>query len=151
MVNTKNLCKKTKICKNNLGINRKYMPQIEDDQIKPFIKFIRKTNKINKKKIPTNILKSTQNQLYIPAIRKKQTKLSYGKKLNMKPIFISNNNYILDGHHRWATLRDCEMFPINCNYKIKNPKIDVYQINMPIKKLIKKTKKFNNIKYQDIY
>jgi len=142
-----NLCKKTKICKGNLGYNRKKMPQINEDVMGDYIKYIKKTNKISKKKkIPVNILKSTQNQLSLNVVRKKQAKLNK-RKLKISPIIISNDNYILDGHHRWATLRDCEMYPQNCSIK-KKFKIDAYKVDMPIKKLLKKTAKFKYVNYE---
>jgi len=140
-----NLCKKTKICQGHLGIKRKKMPQINEHVMTDYLKFIKKSSKVAKRKIKVNTLKSTQNELSLNVIRKKQKKLSKRKK--MPPIIISNDNYILDGHHRWATLRDCEMFPKNCDTK-SSLKIEAYKIDMPIKKLLKKTRKFKFVAYE---
>tara|TARA_B110001469_G_C9600637_1_gene298450 strand:+ start:762 stop:1196 length:435 start_codon:yes stop_codon:yes gene_type:complete len=140
-----NLCKKTKICKGNLGVTRNKMPQINEAVMKDYLKFIKKSSKVAKRKFNVNTLKPTQNELSLNVIRKKQLKLSKHNK--NPPIIISNDNYILDGHHRWATLRDCNMFPKNCNTKL-SLKIDAYKIDMPIKKLLKKTRSFKHVTYE---
>lgn len=144
-----NLCRKTKICKHNLGIPRSKMPQIEDDSIRDFLKYIKKSHSIKKQRFPVSKLKATQNQLSLKAIRKKQKKIKQGN-YNTSPILISKDNYILDGHHRWASLRDCEMNPKNCNTNRKF-KIKVFKIDSPIKPLLKKTKKFKGVKFSRIY
>ena len=147
---TVNLCKVSQICTGNLGYNRIQMPQIKHKDLKKFLKFIRKTNKVKKKKIKPSKLKSTQNQISQKAIRKIQQQIIHNKYKN-NPILISKDNYILDGHHRWATFRDCEIKPKNCNYKTKNKKIPGYQINMPIKNLLKKTHTFEKVGYTGIH
>ena len=141
----KNLCKKTKICKGNLGIKRKKMPQINEAVMKDYLKFIKKSSKVSKRKVSVNTLKSTQNEISLNVIRERQS--TYSKRKKIAPIIVSNDNYILDGHHRWATLRDCNMYPKICNHK-PSLKIDAYKIDMPIKKLLKKTHTFKNVAYE---
>jgi len=56
------------------------------------------------------------------------------------PIFISNDNYIIDGHHRWASLSALE-------YGAREPKavmIKVRKINKDIDTLVKETKDFTD-------
>lgn len=46
---------------------------------------------------------------------------------DFKPIIISNDGYIVDGHHRW----------IACAYKFGiNNKIPAYEVNLPIKEAL---------------
>lgn len=146
----KNLCNNTNLCKYNLNIPRIQMPQIENEYLDDYLKFIKKYYKIKKISLPVSKLKATQNELSERAIRKTQKKI---KKKIYKPnsIIVSKDNYILDGHHRWASYRDCEVNPTLCKLKKKTLKIKTYKINAPIKKLLSKTKKFKNIVYKDIH
>ena len=146
----KNLCKNTNLCENNLNIPRKYMPQIENKYLDEYLKFIKKYYKIKKQSIPVRKLKATQNELSEKAIRRTQKKIKK-KKFNPDPIIVSRDNYILDGHHRWGSYRDCEVNPSLCKLKKKSFKIKTYKINAPIKQLLRKTKKFKNINYKDIH
>lgn len=87
-------------------VSRRDMPQIKSDEVVVMIKKFQKlgiplsTGTIHPKEcIPT------QKQLY----RKKINNIvSSIKKYGMEeihPIFISNDGYIIDGHHRWAACR----------------------------------------------
>lgn len=146
---SKNLCNNSNICNGNLDIPRYKMPQIEDRYLDKFLSVMKKNHKVIKSKYLVRKIKPTQNELSRKAIRKKQSKIRKGK-VSSSPIIISSDYYILDGHHRWGTLRDCEDLKDNCNLK-KNIKISAYRIDLPIKKLLKKTKKLSFIKYEKMY
>ncbi len=65
------------------------------------------------------------------------------KVLNMsssKPIIISADCYILDGHHRWL------------NQLVKNPnkKIKVIQIDLPIVELLARARRFKRVEYRKV-
>ena len=122
-----------------LGIPRNKMPQIKSTLMGDYIRYIDDMGvRVSKKKLPISTLKNSQGQLNKDKI---QGLLQKGGRSSLeKPFIISSDNYILDGHHR-----------ANALYNIDdNHKASVIQINLPIKKLIKVTHDFSNVKYKDI-
>ena len=60
-----------------------------------------------------------------------------------KPIVISNDNFILDGHHRWFARKTLIENNINgFNDKLYNENIEVVVIDFDIKTLIRKLQEF---------
>jgi ParB-like nuclease domain len=96
------------ICKGDLGIPRKYMPQFSTlGELKRFRKFINKAYSI----------KSFKSTRKARDLRPSQSEISR-KRINdlvrepdsiftkvMIPLVVSKDNYIVDGHHRWAAYR----------------------------------------------
>lgn len=99
---------KRSICKGDLGIPRKYMPQFSTkDALGRFRKFIKKAYRI---KTFRSTRKATQLRPSQSEISKKRIKeLIVGPdsilKKVMIPLVVSKDNYIVDGHHRWAAYR----------------------------------------------
>lgn len=83
-------------------------------------------------KIRVSDLTPTQNEIFLDEIvsnllkKRKFVKKSLKGKFKDKEILVSSDNYIIDGHHKWASA-----FILNSNCKIKCTKI-----NMPIKEAI---------------
>lgn len=107
-----------------LTFARKEMPQIGAS--KSFIKYL-KDNEVQsvRKMINPDDLRSSQMEFdddKINAIREKPSK---------NPIIVSNDGYVLDGHHRW--LAD-QLEGRNC---------DAYVCNLPILDLMHKAKHYN--------
>lgn len=149
-----NICNKSNICRNNLNIKRHKMPQFDDKTTHNFIKSLRKKNILVKKTtIDVRKLNPTQNQINYEAIKKLQRQ--YLKKkinINKQTILVSKDLYILDGHHRWATLLLCIDNNDKCvkpNQKL-NTSISVYYINLSIKKILKIANKFENVEFLKI-
>jgi hypothetical protein len=70
-----------------------------------------------------------------------------------KPIIISNDKFIIDGHHRWfakKNLVENNTHGYNQSNDIYNENINVVIIDYPIKKLISKLKEYK-IKYNNKY
>jgi hypothetical protein len=59
---------------------------------------------------------------------------------NNKPIIVSSDKFVLDGHHRFVA-----MYIID-----KNKKIPVVVIDLPIVKLIDLTKQFDKVSYKKL-
>jgi hypothetical protein len=143
-----NMCNTTNLCKGNYGINRKRMPQFTKKTLKKFIESLRK-KKINsrKKKVHVKNLKATQNEIYHPAIKDIQKKIKTCR-FNPDVILVSKNNYVIDGHHRWASLKDCYNNPKSCKTKKCskfNPYISTYKIDLDPINIINYANKFNGI------
>lgn len=85
-----------------LKIDRKDMPQIKGKDVKDFLQFLKISHGVTSSKanIDPSILTATQQQFHkakIVAIMSLIQNDSYDN----TPILISNDNYVLDGHHRW--------------------------------------------------
>jgi hypothetical protein len=122
---------KIKIPKGNLGILRKNMPQIKSNHVPEFMKWL-KTFGVSMitKSVAIKTLKMTQKEVSMDKILgmindAPEESLS-------KPIILSSDNYILDGHHRFVALYN----------KNKNIKLTVYQVNVKIDALLELAHKF---------
>ena len=63
-------------------------------------------------------------------------------------IFETKQLILLDGHHRLAALLLCNYKPDKCFKNKQNLNISCYQINLPIKKIIKLANNFDQVKYK---
>ena len=103
----KDLCAGKKgICKNDLGISRKHMPQFTARRpINQFRRHIKTEYGINSRasKRTADELKPSQGEIN----REKVDELIDDDLINNMrvPLVISKDNYIADGHHRWAAFR----------------------------------------------
>lgn len=125
-----NLCDLGSMCKDNKGIKRIDMPQLsgravpgskadqlpkdkngEVDAKEQFANYLVNSKKyyISDETVPLKSLKATQNEL----VGSKVAGISFAiedptsdaaKDIANGYLFISKDNYILDGHHRWAAL-----------------------------------------------
>ena len=146
-----NICNRSNLCRNNLKFRRKIMPQFTDKTMVLFIKQL-KNNKIGVKKNKQSVLdlNPTQNQINSEAVKHLQNKhLKTKYSLNKKTIIISKDNYILDGHHRWAALLLCNFKPEKCFKHKIDIKISCVQIDLPIKKIIKLANKFEKVTHKE--
>lgn len=133
-----NLCQKTDICRGNLGIGRSNMPQILKEHMDTFLdKLEEKDIDVERNlRMPANKLRATQGEINGDKVEEMPE-----SKIGKKPILISEDNYILDGHHQWAKAM------------LLNPKTQliVNRIDLPIKELFHLTKTFEHVKYTDIH
>lgn len=151
-------------CGGNKEIPRKEMPQLignavpgsfadslpknnkgEVDTTEAFKKQLAKNGiKINNKKIDVTKLKATQNQLVgdkvagmVNALINEPAEKTAGIRA---PIFVSNDGYILDGHHRWAALVGLDL----ANGGGPNVDMDIMEVDMKIEDLLDFSNKFCN-------
>ena len=87
--------------KNSLGYEKKDLPQIRTGSKGMFVEYL--NDKYGRqitsyKDVQASELKPVQNK-----INKKQLQIikDYGGLANNKPITVSNDGYVIDGHHRW--------------------------------------------------
>lgn len=101
------------------------------DKINDFLSDSKLEGKI--KKIKVSDLTPAQNEIFLDEIisnlleKKKFVKKSLNGKLKDEEILVSSDNYIIDGHHKWASV-----FILNPDCKIRCTKI-----NLPLKESIK--------------
>lgn len=118
---------KRNICAGDLGIPRKYMPQFDDAaEIGRFTKFVRKAYHIKSHRTTKKArdLRPSQKEINRKRING-LIKDGILNKINV-PIIVSGDNYIVDGHHRWAA------------YRVKAPekRMPVIMIDAPIKDIL---------------
>lgn len=118
---------KGSICKGDLGIPRKLMPQFNSpEEVQRFAKFVKKAYGIrsNKTRRTARDLKPSQGE-----INRKRIKglIADGvlEKLNV-PLVVSGDNFVVDGHHRWAAFR----------LKKPDAKMPVMVVDAPIKDVL---------------
>jgi hypothetical protein len=119
---------KDNICEGDLGIARKYMPQfIGKDDVQKFRNFIKRVYKIKSciTRRRAKDLKPTQKEISRSRI---EDLINNEKILNkvLVPLVISKDNYVVDGHHRWAA------------YRLKKPNklLPAVEIDAPIKDVL---------------
>lgn len=90
VVNAINLCQlDSELCLGNLGIERKFMPQLDADKF---------ASKNQCAPLTISTFKITQNEIEERIIKSILSNTTYNPCLD--PIIISYNHYIVDGHHR---------------------------------------------------
>lgn len=142
-------------CAESLGLPRVTMPQLkgvpvpgspasrlepdEDGQVnaaEAFLRYLKEEHGIDSdnKKMKAAKLKATQNELVGSKVARLMRKKSYDPE--ERPIFVSNDHYVLDGHHHWAAAvgRDTS------DNKLGDLKVRVEHIDAPISELLKLAK-----------
>jgi len=107
-----------------MGIPRREMPQIDSKNHKHFFDHLKKNNlSVVKKTVDPSKLKATQGHFNKTKIQDMMKGIQGGK-IEPKPIIVSKDNYVMDGHHRWLA------------HSNLNKDIDVHQVNVKAKKLL---------------
>jgi len=122
----------------NLGVPRKDMPQINSKDTGDFIKWFNMQGVSSKSMLmPLSKLELTQHDI---DYNKVDSLSSAPRTILSKPIIVSNDNYILDGHHRVLAL-----------YNLDNDaKIPAVRINLPMKHLLDKSHDYPKVSYKQI-
>jgi len=120
----KDMCTKSKtFCKGSKDIPRKLMPQIYD--VAAFSKTIKSKYgvKSHRTKLSADKLRPSQNEINEERVDSVIADIKAGKLSHKNPIVVSQDGFVVDGHHRWAA------------FKKHNPdlKIPVLVVEAPIK------------------
>lgn len=125
--------------KEGLGIKRDDMPQIEEKYYDEYFKYLKKNGiNITKDTVDPDDLKPTQSNFSKPGIERsieKFVEVLKGKR-ELKPIIVSSDNRVIDGHHRWLAHKSIGM------------KIPILKANVSAKKLLDVTHEFPNVRYK---
>jgi hypothetical protein len=126
------------LLRDNLGIKRVDMPQIQAAKVPEFLEGLRhKGISVTRGTMPVASVKSTQSELHEDNIRKLIEDPEASKNLT-KPVIVSESGHLLDGHHRWAAL------------KTVNPKatISVIKVHMLMNDLLREARDFHGVEYK---
>jgi hypothetical protein len=111
------------------GVPRIQMPQLRHSA-KEFIQSLEAQGiSVSKKKVQAAKLRASQAELVGSKVAAMMTNPDF------KPhrIFVSNDHYIVDGHHNWAA----QVGRDSADNKLGNLKIKVYRIDAPISEVLK--------------
>jgi putative sterol carrier protein len=122
----------------SLGMSRKDMPQISSKHIGDFVKYLNnKGVSVSPSVIDVSKIGMTQKDINVDKVK---DLLGVEKSNLSKPVIISNDGYILDGHHRVVAL-----YNVDKNFKLKTIKVD-----LGIKDLLKAAGDFPKVSYKGI-
>lgn len=103
-----NMCVDSDLCKGDLGIPRRLMPQFNSEKdIKNFVAFAENRYGIKSRKATrrASSLKPSQEEINRERVEDVADDIRY-KKLDPKvPLIVSKDSYVIDGHHRWAAFK----------------------------------------------
>ena len=126
-------------CADTKGIPRVEMPQLDEQQTKDFQKYLKSEGyKVSKEKQFASHLRATQNELNGGKVAHGAQKIQEngGK---VKSIIVSDDDYILDGHHAWAAKLGLDA----ADNKLENDlKMNVVRVDIKITKLLEEADKF---------
>jgi predicted ABC-type ATPase len=142
-----NLCKLTiagsnLFCAESKGIPRVQMPQMNAQQTEEFKQhLVNKGYRISNEETHASHLRATQNELNGQKVAKIAQHLRTGKPHegdNLRTV-ISNDDYILDGHHRWAAKVGNDSADNNLT---NDTKVPVARVDIGITKLLEEAMAF---------
>lgn len=119
---------------------REELPQIYDKNYDEFVAYLENLGATVNFEGDTAVdsLKPVQNEISLERMARimARVKDGYYKDLNLLklPLFVSKDGYILDGHHRWATL--FFLSPTNT--------LDIYRVNLTYKELVDNALNFDD-------
>lgn len=127
--------------KDTLGVKRKDMPQVHKDHYPEFIRYLKDHGaRVNMRRVHARELKPVQSEFSDAGVEKMMNNKDSSKGTTReKPLIVSSDNYIIDGHHRWLA-----------SYNLDED-IPIMQFSIPIKKLFKLVKDFKHTTYKDIH
>jgi len=119
-----------------LGISRKDMPQLSDAARPKYLADLKTRGvKVTEGRIDPRKLQPIQKEVDATAAAKIAQAIRGGKYIDSKQIVISNDNYVLDGHHRWAagTMAAFEKSGVTLPY---------VQVDLPGRRLLRDANRF---------
>ncbi len=102
------MCVDSDICKGDLGIPRRLMPQFTTPRdIKSFIGFAERKYKIGARRTRRRAgqLRPSQEEINRERVEDVADEIRYKKLDPNVPLIVSKDNYVIDGHHRWAAYK----------------------------------------------
>tara|TARA_B110000037_G_scaffold111911_1_gene129042 strand:+ start:451 stop:1350 length:900 start_codon:yes stop_codon:yes gene_type:complete len=124
--------------KDTKGIKRSEMPQVATKDYPEFIDYLKANGAdFTKQVMQANQLKATQGEFSKDGVERQLDKMQAGTP--KKPVIASQDNYIIDGHHRW-------LVALNTRNSV-----EVFKIDIDADELLDLVRKFPKVTYKDIY
>jgi hypothetical protein len=103
-----NMCVNSEICKGDLGIPRRLMPQFTSPRdIQSFTKFAEKRYGIKSRRARRRAgqLRPSQEEINQERVEDVADDIRYKKLDPNVPLIVSADGFVIDGHHRWAAYK----------------------------------------------
>jgi hypothetical protein len=127
--------------KDTLGIKRADMPQVHRDHYPELLRYLKSHGgDFANSTVHASKLKAVQSEFSDAGVEKMMQKkgvTSDGK--DKKPLIVSSDFYIIDGHHRWLAAYNMD------------ETVPIMQISLPVRKLFQLVKDFKHTTYKDIH
>jgi len=124
-----------------LGVARDKMPQVHKNHYPELFRYLADHGAtMSKGQVPANKLKAVQSEFSDQGVEKMMSKAANAKgTTRKKPLIVSSDNYIIDGHHRWLA-----------SYNL-DENVPIIKFSIPVKKLLQLVRDFKHTTYKDIY
>ena len=123
----------------SLGIPRSSMPQIKSTLVPDFIDWLKDSGvSVKRKMVDAVALHPTQKEVNLGKVRK----LANPKNMThlRKPVIMSKDGYLLDGHHRWMALVTLD----------EDAKIPAVVVGLKIRDLLNRAHQFEGVRYKEM-
>jgi len=126
--------------KKNLGISRSQMPQIKSTKVPEFLKWLEDQGvRVSREIAQASKLFATQREINNVKVKQMASDPVMGQNL-AKPVIVSDDNYLLDGHHRWLAL-------LTQDEKARMP---IIRVGLGIRELLDMARGYEGVGYKDI-
>jgi hypothetical protein len=123
-----------------LGVSRADMPQIHASHYPELFNYLKQNGAtISKGAVQATELKAVQREFSDAGIEKMMRKGGVTADGTKKPLIVSADNYIIDGHHRWLAAYNLE------------EEVPIIKFSLPVKELLQLVKDFKHTTYRGIY
>lgn len=123
----------------NLGLSRSSMPQIDTDKQEDFHKYLEDNGvSIDAVQVPIKMLRLTQNEINKMKVWKIMKQIR--NKKPMGRVWVSSDNYVVDGSHRFVAA-------LNMDGK---QRMKVYKVDLPAMEFVKLAKQFQGVRYRTV-
>ncbi|AFO10407.1 hypothetical protein M1Y69_003561 [Salmonella enterica] len=123
----------------NLGLSRSSMPQIDTDKQEDFHKYLEDNGvSIDAAQVPIKMLRLTQNEINKMKVWKIMKQIR--NKKPMGRVWVSSDNYVVDGSHRFVAA-------LNMDGK---QRMKVYKVDLPAMEFVKLAKQFHGVRYRTV-
>lgn len=123
----------------NLGLSRSSMPQIDAEKQTAFHDYLEANGvTIDSSQVPIRTLRLTQNEINKTKVWKIMKQIR--NKKPMGRVWVSSDNYVVDGSHRFVAA-------LNMDGK---QRLKVYKVDLPAMEFVKLAREFQGVRYRTV-
>ena len=125
-----------------LGLSRAELPQIKSTDMSNFRKWLETEKGVEsfESKMEVGELSPIQKEINLEKTDSMKTKHEAGTidLISGKPVMVSNDEYIIDGHHRWYALRELD----------EEIEMETINIDLSVQELLSVVQEYPNVEYK---
>jgi hypothetical protein len=124
-----------------LGLSRADLPQVKSDDMDNFRQWLQEQGVESfKSSMEVGEMNPIQKEINLEKVQSMMEKHGAGEidLVTGKPVMVTEDEYIIDGHHRWYALRELD----------ETNEMETINIQLPVKKLLKIVKDYPNVSYK---